>query len=492
MEAITVIVEWLERHEGALSAITALAAIIAVTYAIIAALFPSVGRFVGRWFGRDADSGKTKSVGASKHKKSAAIHASLGVAEASLAVLPLSPLSKNEDDLYMAQGISSEIIADLAKVPGLRVVSHLASFAFQGESVDLQEVADVLNVRYVLTGSFQRQGDSMRIIVELTDATERKQMWAATFAREVKDLFSVQEEVAISIVGEIGGELKLADVTIANSSPTKSLDAWGLTQKAFAFWYTTFDRKGYDDSLALLRRAVKLDPNYAAARASLAMILSQRVINALSEHPEKDRDDCLAMIDKAMQLDPRDLTVLENAGLVWTHHGYGSRGREALRRAVDLAPLDLIAWGYLAFNLGWTGTDEDAAEAVAIIDRLLRMAPRHPSSPYWNYFKATACARLARIDDGIAAGLESCAAQPGFYVTLNALANLYGMKGDLDQARDMWSKAAAINPFMTPELYAAGVQIICMTPEHSEPMLLGLRKAGILTTENSAHTLEQV
>ena len=486
MEFVSDIVAWLERHEGALSAIAALAAIVAVTYAILVTLFPSLGRYLGRWFNRDAENQNSKSVTYLKRSRPGAVKTSLGVVKASIAVLPLMPLSKNEDDLYMAQGISSEIIADLAKIPELRVASHLASFSYQGDNVDLQEVADVLSIRYVLTGSFQRQGERIRAIVELIDAGENEQMWAATFDRKVEDLFAVQEEVAVAIVGAIGGELKLADARIANSAPTKSLDAWGLVQKAFAFWFTTFDKKGYDDSLALLRRAVKIDPNYAAARASLAMILSQRVINALSEHPEKDRDDCLEMIEKAMQLDSKDLTVLQNAGLVWTHHGNALRAREALRRATKLAPLDLVAWGYLAFNLGWTGSEEDAAEAIDILDRLFAMAPRHPSGPYWNYFKSTACGRLGKVDEGITAGLDSVAAQPGFYLALISLANLYGMQGNFDEARVMWSRASAINPLMTPSRYAIGARIICTDDERRDPFIRGLRDAGILMQEDGA------
>ncbi|MGI9233966.1 MAG: tetratricopeptide repeat protein [Woeseiaceae bacterium] len=486
MDVISEILGWLERNEGALSAMAALVAISAVAYAAFVTIFPSVGRRARRLFDRDGEDGPSAASPKSKRKLASPARSSPGVPKASIAVLPLKPLSANEDDLYMAQGISSEIIADLAKVPELRVASHVASFAFQGDTVDLQEVADVLSIRYVLTGNFQRQGDRMHAMVELTDALEQEQLWAATYDRNVEDLFAVQEEVAIAIVSEIGGELKLADAKIADSSPTKSLDAWGLVQKAFAFWLTTFDKQGYDDSQALLTRAVKIDPNYAAARASLGMIMSQRVINGLSEDFEKDRSNCLSMVEKAMQLDPRDLTVLENAGLVWTHHGYGERGREALRRAVELAPLDLIAWGYLAFNLGWTGTEEDVSEAIDILDRLFAMAPRHPSGPYWNYFRSTAYCRLGNIEEGIQAGLDSVAAQPGFYLSLNNLANLYGIQGDIEQARAMWSKAEAINPSMTPAVYLIGARTLCSSEEQSETFVHGLRIAGILVDDEAS------
>ena len=202
----------------------------------------------------------------------------------------------------MAAGLSFEINGDLAQVPDLRVASHLASFSFQGENIDLKEVAEVLSIRYVLTGSFQRQGERMRLMAELTDAHSGEQLWASTYDRELEDLFEVQAEVSEAIVGAIGGELKLADTRVAFEAPTKRLDAWGLVQKAYNFWLTSFGPEDYDRSLELLRRAVKMDPLYAGARASLAMILSQRTINGLSGKDfEKDRDEALEMIEEAVR-----------------------------------------------------------------------------------------------------------------------------------------------------------------------------------------------
>lgn len=470
METVSAVFDWLESREGVLSAIAALAAIIGISYATLAVIFPSLGRLVKRKLGHESAA------------PAAAVPDGppLDISRSSIAVLPLRALSSNEEDQNMAAGLSAEINADLAQVPDLRVASHLATFAFRGDNVNLQEVADVLRIHYVVTGTFQRSGDRIRLMAELTDAHSNEQLWASTYERELKDLFAVQAEVSEAIVGAIGGELKLANTRYAFEAPTQQLDAWGLVQKAYNFWLTRYTLEDYDKSVALLRKAVELDPKYAGARASLAMILSQRALDRLSKDFEKDASEALEMIEEAVRLAPNDLTVLESAGLVWTHRGYGLRARKALRDAVKFAPLDLIAWGYLGFNLALTGSDEEAQEAVDILDKLLKTAPKHPSTPYWNFFRAIALVSLGQLEEAEESAQEVLSKQPNFYVSWLILANIYGRRGEYDEARVAAQKAQAINPFVTPQLSAGNTLTICMSEERAEPFIYGFRRAGLI------------
>lgn len=488
MEAITGFLNWLESREGLLSAITALAAMVGITYGVIAFIFPGVNRTVRRWFGHEEAGDQVGLVaGGSTGRKAAPsdIGPQTPVGRASIAVLPLRALSSAEEDQNIAAGISSEISADLAQLPDLRVTSHLATMQFQGRQVDLAEVSHALSIRYVLTGSFQRHGDRIRLMAELSDAVSGNQLWASTYDRELADLFEVQAEVSRSIVGAIGGELKLADTRIAYDAPTDNLDAWGLVQKAFNFWLTRFTPADYDKSLALLRKAVELDPEYAGAHASLAMILSTRFVHGMSRDPEKDREESNACIEEALRLGPKDLTVLENAGLVWTNNGNMKRARDTLRTAVDLAPLDLIAWGYLAFNLGYTGDDAELSESLEILDRLLAMAPRHPSKPYWLYFRASTLVRLGRLEEAREAAELVIKLQPAYYLAHLALANIHGRLGNLEEARAYFDQVMKINPMMTAEFALEQYRSICNGEERAEAFVGGLRSADLLPPEST-------
>lgn len=464
-----------------LSAVVALAAIIGISYGVLAFLFPSFGRMVKRFLGHEEAGQAAKHANRQNHDSLILPGDSASeLARSSIAVLPLRALTNNEEDRNMAAGISSEINADLSQIPDLRVASHLATLSLQGENISLQEVADVLKIHYVLTGSFQRSGDRIRLMIELTDAYSNEQLWASTYSREFKDLLTVQAEVSTAIVAAIGGEIKLADTNIAFKAPTQQLDAWGLVQKAFNFWLTRFTPEDYDKSVDLLRKAVALDPKYAGARASLAMLLSQRALDGLSEDFDNDTREALEMIEEAVRLEPDDLTVLENAGLVWTHRGHGLQAREALRTAVELAPLDLIAWGYLGFNLGLTGEEDEAREAVEILNRLLKTAPKHPSTPYWQFFLANALLHLGQVDDAQHSAKVVLRKQPAYYTAWLVLANIYGRQGELDKSRDAVLKAQAINPLLTPQMFADAVLTICITQERAEPHITGLRTAGLI------------
>src|ERR1019366_5648819 len=105
---------------------------------------------------------------------------------------------------------------------------------------------------------------------------------------------------------------------------------------------------------------------------------------------EADRAEGLVAADRAYELGPGDAEVLEIVGMVWLCTSQPEKAETALRRAVKVAPLNLVAWGYLAMTLGWGGNEREVAEAQQMLDDLIASTPDHPSLPYWHYFKAGA------------------------------------------------------------------------------------------------------
>jgi serine/threonine protein kinase len=196
-----------------------------------------------------------------------------GTERASIAVLPFASLSGDPDDGFLAAGIASEIIVALGGVPDLRVASELASFRFRGPDLDLASTAHTLRVRYVLSGSFRRAGDRIRVLASLTDAETGEQIWSKAFDRRLAEVFAMQEEIAQAIVGATGGQILRADAERAHRSSPEHLDAWGLLHRAYYFWNHAFSPDGLEEALGQVRRAVALDPGYAAAHAFLGLYL---------------------------------------------------------------------------------------------------------------------------------------------------------------------------------------------------------------------------
>jgi TolB-like protein/Tfp pilus assembly protein PilF len=401
-------------------------------------------------------------------------------ARTSIAVLPFTSLSADPDDAFTAEGIASEIIVALGGVPDLRVASELASFRFRGKDQDLSVIAKSLGTRYVLAGSLRRAGDRIRVLAALTDAEAGAQIWSKAYDRRLADLFAVQEEIAQAIVGATGGEIIRADAARMSRSSAEQLDAWGLLHRAYHFWNHAFTFGGLDEALAQARRAVELDPAYAAAHAFLGLYLIERVIHVLTPRVEEERQEALRAAERAIELAPRDARALESAGLVFYHCSLHERSVGVLRRAVEIAPFNLVAWGYLGLGLGIAGDGDEVEEGRRILDRLLETTPDHPSLPYWLYFKGGVLTRQGRLEEAAGCAGRTVELQPHFFLAAVMLANALGSLGRPEEARAAWERVQAVHPGFTPEGYAHEIQLQALTPEKAEPHLAGLRTAGIL------------
>jgi len=126
-------------------------------------------------------------------------------ADASFAVLPFESLSADPEDAYLADGIASELIVLLSRLPNLRVAGRAASFIYRGTATDMRKVGRELSVRYILSGSMRRSGERLRVLAELNDAEIGAQLWSGAYERHLKDVFAVQAEIAEAILGAVGG-----------------------------------------------------------------------------------------------------------------------------------------------------------------------------------------------------------------------------------------------------------------------------------------------
>ena len=370
-------------------------------------------------------------------------------AQASIAVLPLENLSGTADDGLVAQGFSAEIVRALSGVPDLRIVPFLQSAAYAGRALD--EVASALNVRYILSGSLQRSAGRLRVIAMLTDARTGQQAWCESYERGVDDLFEVQRELAEAIAIETGSRyLNIVSNDLCRQPP-QGLSAWSLTHKALTFWTVSYTREASAEAIGWLEQALALEPDNAMAHVLLGFVLNQRVINSFAEDPYGENQRALAEVEAALRLAPRDATVMEYASLVWLNCGLRQKSVQTARRVVAIAPFNMIAWGYLGCGLAWNGTPAERAEGIAILERLLKVAPNHPSFPFWHYFLAFAHTEGEEYAAARDHAQVSVNVHPGFCLGWALLANSLGMLGDREGARRAIEQAQAHNPNFDPE-----------------------------------------
>jgi serine/threonine protein kinase/Tfp pilus assembly protein PilF len=397
----------------------------------------------------------------------------------SIGVMMFRSPSPDKDDQYLAEGVTSEIVRALSGVPGVRVVSQLASSRFKEDSGDLSSLARSLNIRYMLTGSVRRAGSKIRVIAEIDDAVAATQLWSQTYDRATDDLFAVQEEVAQAIAAAAGGVVIRDRTEQAAHAIPESLDAAGLVRKAYYFSTQVYHSEALDKALELLRRAVEIDPQYAPAHAFLASFLIQRAVTYERPTEDEDRAEALAAAERAILEGPGDPEVLENAGLGLVHSGKSEKAITTLRRAVEIAPLNFVAWGYLSLVLGWAGNATQMGEAHAILDRIIDQAPSHPSLPYWLCFKGGVLLREGRNEEAAAYAQRCITLQPRFAPGLAQYANALGLLGRFDEAREIAMQMVVANPNGTQQAYMKALRITTGAQERAEPHIRGLIAAGI-------------
>ena len=175
-------------------------------------------------------------------------------AVASVAVLPFDDLSPAGGHAVLANGIATEIHYTLNKMHRIRVAPRRSSFLLADGDEAVEEIAQALNVRYILSGSLMRDDNRIRVIAELDDAIEGSQIWSEKYERDLDDLLTVQAEIAVSIVAAFGGERQRAEIQRAQTKPTGNLDAWSMVQKARHYITDTIDINCRADRIAHYRK----------------------------------------------------------------------------------------------------------------------------------------------------------------------------------------------------------------------------------------------
>lgn len=289
----------------------------------------------------------------------------------SIAVLPFVDMSVGKDHEYLADGMSEEILNHLSQSKRLRVTSRTSSFALRDDDLDVPQIAERLDVDYVLEGSVRRSGNRMRITAQLIDAASNSHAWSQTYDRSVEDLFAVQDEIARSVAAAVGATLE--GVVEAPQAPSSVVAYERFLQGEFHY----HRRLPADLELAAdyYRQAVELDPEFARAWAALAGAYSL----IIGEMDEPATQSLRALqgdaARRAVELDPRLAVAHARLGQYFYHVQQRAQGDEHLRIAASLDPNEPLVLGFSAGEAVWRA---DYAQALAL---WRRTAARDPLSP---------------------------------------------------------------------------------------------------------------
>ena len=390
----------------------------------------------------------------------------------SLAVLSFANLSHKPDQNYFAEGMTEEVITVLGRIRSIFVIGYGSTLSFKGHAVDLSEAAQRLDVRYILEGSVRRSGKRIRITVQLTDTIQRAQIWGERFEGALDNVFALQDRVALSIAGVIEPTVHAAERRHATRRPIESLGCYELYLQAAAL-RSTLHKAEVLKALALLDRALALDPGFAPALGQTASCHSLIVYNNWSDDREFHRRQGLTMAERAISGGSDDAAVLaQAANALMDLDNDVVRARALIDRAIALNHGSAYAW----FVSGVVALFEADGDAAALHFR--EAARLDPLSPLGEMARAhMAIAHFVQGDYGESARLhrETTYRTPRIHLMMAAA---YGHLRNLEEARKeltLYRESTTVPPEAMMNRHPdAGVRSIGLE---------GLRRAGALGSQ---------
>jgi TolB-like protein/tetratricopeptide (TPR) repeat protein len=320
----------------------------------------------------------------------------------SIAVLPLINESGDPKDEYFSDGLSEELIAALAQISGLKVIGRSSSFRFKDRREEPKAIGEKLSVSTLLDGTVRKQGDRVRIVAALVNAADGIQLWTRTFDRELKDIFTVQQEISRSVAESLKVTLLGSDST--QKSAPKNVEA----HNAYLQGHFHFQRRNLEDyrkAVDYFDQAIRLDPNYALAYT--------------------ERSEAWSFIG--------DLTG--------QHEPAWSNARTDAEKAVAIAP-DLAearaALAWVRFFIDWK-----FAEGLSELKRAKELSPANPTA---NDVLARAILYLGRLDEAERQARQAVELDPLSVIAQGNLARVLVFAGKLDEAVAAARKAAELQP----------------------------------------------
>jgi len=453
----------------------------------------------------------------------------------SIAVLPFADLSPDRDQEYFCDGMTEEIIDALAKINGIRVVARTSSFAFKGKQQDIREIGKTLNVAAVLEGSVRKDGNRLRVTAQLNSVADGYHLWSETYERELKDVFTVQDEISRAIVNTL--QVKLSARGRMPASAPENVETYELYLQGRYHW-SRWRSEGAEQAIHYFEAAIEKDPKYAPAYAGVAYsycwlgffgaLPPNEAMPKARQAAEKalSLDDSLAAAHTALAyvkaLYEFNWPVAErefkraiqlNAGDADAHFGYGitylsPQGRldEAVHEMIiarDLDPLSPVEANYLGLAYQFVGK---RTEALAQYKKALELDPNfvearlHLANFYLDPLKfkdfyaeldrAQAIANDTRIEPMRAFGMavegrkaealdliHKCE-KPGLGVPVQStyIANVYAILGDKEQMYAWLDRAYADRDGMIVFASKQG----CYRRYRSEPRFIALeQKIGL-------------
>ncbi len=293
----------------------------------------------------------------------------------SVAVLAFTDMSPQKDQEYFCDGIAEEIIDNLSRLKGLRVVSRTSSFAFKGKPEDVRLIGRKLGVETILEGSVRKASNQLRIAAQLIKVEDGCHLWSERYDRELKDVFAIQDEISRSIAATLRVTLSAGESIALGRAPTTDPQAYDYYLRGMQFFYQ-HRRKGIECALRMFSQAIERDPGYARAYAGIADCCSFLFMYA--GHSVVHREKAESASRKAIDLDPDSAEAHASHGLVLSLKEEYAEAEEQFETAMRLDPRLFEAY-YLYARVAFA--QGKLAKAIELYEKASEVNPQDYQSP---------------------------------------------------------------------------------------------------------------
>jgi adenylate cyclase len=390
----------------------------------------------------------------------------------SIVVLPFVNMNRDPDQEFFSDGLTEQIITSLSKFQRLFVIAANSTFVYKGKLVKIQKVAEDLGVRYVLEGSVQKSGNRVRITAQLIDAITGRHIWSERYDRELKEIFTLQDEITIEITQAMRVELTEGEQARNWIKwGTDNLQALEKNFQGLDFMRRT-TKQDNDTARQLFEEAVALDPKFVLPYVNLGWTRFSDARFGWSEFPAKSLQKAFELAQKALAMEESiDLghSLLAVCYLVMRQYDKAIAEGE---RAVALNPNGVTAYSMLAAIVGCSGRWE---ESVSYAKQSMRLNPFSAPTDYW--ILARAYFMTGEHDEAILILKKSVQISPDFLPAHIFLAACYSSLGRDTEATAAAKEVLRINPKFSFESHAKTLPY--KNEADIEREIHALRKAGL-------------
>ena len=358
----------------------------------------------------------------------------------SIAVLPFVDMSPQKDQEYFCDGMTEELINRLSNIKELKVPARTSSFVFKGKAEDIREIGRKLDVRTVLEGSIRKIDNQLRVTAQLVNISNGFHLWSDTYNRELKDVFSIQDEIASTIADKLKLTLLSDEKARLVKHSTENLEAYNLYLLGRYFYYKTTE-EDMNKAIRYFEQAIAKDPGYALAYAGQATCYSVLCTTGYLA-PKESYPKAKEAVVKALELDEELGEAHASLGYLKFFLDWDFAGAERdFKRAVKLSPGNVDVYILNSLYLTFLGRFD---EAIAGFKRAVELDPASPLTyTYLGGFGYQMAGRYDESIDQIKKGLDM---DPSIFLGQLFLASVYALKGTYGEAISQADKVLSAWP----------------------------------------------